>query len=87
MWLLIFLFLIRLFNSSFILIPHVLSPSIVHLNILLSVFLSVINNFRFIDYRSTHVLLAYCSNSFPLSKLLELKKRTEARNKEAVTSA
>ena len=53
-----FLFLIRLFNSPFVLILHVSSVSYVGLNIL-NIFLSVTNNFRIIDSFNTHVSLAY----------------------------
>jgi len=59
MWVIIFLFIIRLFNSPFILILHMPTLSFIGLNILLDIFLSVINNFRFISSFSTHVSLAY----------------------------
>jgi hypothetical protein len=55
----IFLFLIWLFNLPFVLILRVPPLSFVGLNIILNIFLSVIKNFHFIDSFSTHVLLEY----------------------------
>jgi hypothetical protein len=59
MWLIMFLFVIRLLNSSFVLVLHVPSLSFVGLNILLNIFLSIIDDFHFIDSFSTHISLAY----------------------------
>jgi hypothetical protein len=59
MQLILFLFLIRLFNSSSVLTIYVPSLALVGLNILLSISVSIISNFRFIDSFSTHVSLAY----------------------------
>ena len=52
-----------LFNSSCVLILHVPLLSIVGLNILLNIFLLVINYFRFLDSFSTHISLAYFNTS------------------------
>jgi len=54
-----FLFLIRSFNSSFIVFRHVPSLPLVGPHILLNISLSLINNLLFIDSFSTRVLLAY----------------------------
>jgi len=50
----IFIFLIRLFNSSFVFMLHVLSVSIAGPSILIYVFPSVINDFRSTNPFSTH---------------------------------
>ena len=58
MYLIIFIFLIKLFNSSFVLILHVPSLSFIDQNIFLNIFLPVINNFLSLDSCSTHVSLS-----------------------------
>jgi hypothetical protein len=59
MLLIIFLFLIKLFNSSFVVILHLPSLSFARPNILLDILLPIINNFYFIDLFNTRVSIAY----------------------------
>ena len=59
MLLIIFLFLIKLLNSSFVVILHLPSLSFARPNILLDILLPIINNFYFIDLFNTLVSIAY----------------------------
>ena len=58
MYIILLLFIIKLYNSSFVSVLHVPTPSSLGSNILLNIFLSLINNFRSTFSFSTPVLQA-----------------------------